>query len=161
MNEALAGQFRVGFGWAISLADALAGEEWLRTPDGVAGHAWWLYGHLAETGDFAHVMTGRARLHPAGWEGMFSLGSVPRPDGAGYPAVTELRDAHRANLEAALALLDTLDEETLARPPAYPGLAEHVPTNRRFLYFQPFHLGYHLGQFRRIVTALRGTAGGP
>ena len=161
MSDILAGQFKVCFGWAMSLADALEGDEWLRTPDGVAGHPWWLYGHLAEAGDFGHVMTGGGRIHPPEWEGLFSIGSVPRPDGADYPAVTELRDAHRRNLEAALALLGSLDEEMLERAPVYPEVAEHFPTNRRYLLFQPIHMGYHLGQFRRLVTALRGSAGGP
>jgi hypothetical protein len=161
MKTVIAGQLKVTLGWTLSLVDQLEGEEWLHILPGTHNHGWWLFGHLVESMDFPYFLGGEASRYPEKWEEMFGLGSSPRSDGAGYPSVGELHSALEGMKPVALEFLSGLDDTALAAPPGSPTLAKHFPTAERFLLFQPIHMGYHLGQFRSIVTALHGSTGSP
>ena len=146
-------QLKTMTGWLISESKKFHQTEWLWTPPGLRNHAWWLFGHLAVHSDFEFRLERGTTPVPGHWESLFAIGSVPHPRGEGYPEIAEVVEVLKATLEKNRVFISKLDDAYLEGPPPETydrKLAEFFPTPGSYLYFQPAHIGYHLGQIRDL-----------
>jgi len=156
--DGLAFQTRTVLRWARNLAGTFPAHAWLARPVGAGNHAYWLFGHVVASSDWSPAVTGAVSILPPGLDNLFGTGSKPRANGEGYPGIEELAPWLDQTLARNLAMIQTLDPDVLDEPPAVPVAEEGarlMRTRERFLFFQPLHLAYHLGQ----IEWLRKTMG--
>ncbi|MCA9060524.1 MAG: DinB family protein [Planctomycetaceae bacterium] len=111
-------------------------------------HAHWIAGHLLTSeGQFHSMMQGIANpvedLKP-----LFGAGSVPAPDGQGYPEYQELLAKLKAAHEATMTWLEGLTECDLDQASRMipPGMESFFGTWRQVLLVRSMHWMTHRGQ---------------
>ena len=127
-------------------------------PSPGAKTAGWLLGHLVITGDFGRRLCGLGPpLAPKEWRPLFSPGTQPSLNAAGYPAMRELVDSFRAIYRDLAAKAPSASAESLRLPNPYEPARPDFPTAGDFVrYLLTGHLAYHLGQLSqwRVAGAL-------
>lgn len=112
----------------------------------------WTLGHLCvvEAGIYS-MITGEPHELEA-WETLFGMGSEPRADGAGYPAVEELRSTYQRLREQNVGLIEKLGEAGMGKKPAFvpPGFEKEMKTVGHTLMILSMHQMMHHGQLADI-----------
>jgi uncharacterized damage-inducible protein DinB len=136
-------------------------DEWFRQPPGGVTHLAWQLGHLAmaEYRMTMELVRGRVPADDAfiseDFVKTFSRNSVPDPDPARYPPVTEIRAVFDRVHARALEELADLDPAALAEPPVKPHSI--AKTKLRCLFWAGQHELVHAGQ----IALLRRLLGRP
>lgn len=134
----------------------------LTQPTGRGGnHPLWILGHLALNEAAFHSMISGEANDLERWQPLFGTGTIPSTDPSAYPSYDEVFDAYRRQRARNLALLQTLGDAGLDRPPKSPpqglppGAEALFDTNGRTLLMMAAHHAYHCGQ----IAVTRRAAG--
>ncbi len=133
-------------------------DQWLTPPVSGGNHLWWLLGHLGynPTG-ILELCTGKTRQEDP-WSPLFSNGTKPHPEGAGYPTPAEIRVESATRWAELADFITTCGDEGLQT--ALPREIPSAPFLKTYqdaisLYLADRHM--HMGQ----ILVLRKIAGLP
>ena len=124
---------------------------------GASNHKLWTYGHLATATDwFAGLIDGKPTSIPESYQGLFGMGSAPKPNAAAYPPLGEVRAVADASFRRVLDALSVLSDRDLFAPVEGDG-AGFATDKLDAAVKGLWHEGWHLGQ----LAALRRGMGLP
>jgi hypothetical protein len=144
-------------GFADALLEGIAAERFARKPvaDGApinTNHPAWVFGHLALYPGKALQFLGQSPANasvPESWAPLFQPGSECKDDAerAIYPAMEEIVAAYRRTYDAALGVIETLDDAVFATPIEVEPYKQFMPTaGVGANSLMNAHVGFHLGQ---------------
>ena len=136
------------------LEDFSAPEEWTKQLHEGGNHAIWFVGHMGTVDNFMISILAPEREDSRDeFSQSFGMGSQPSAQITDYPPIEELLAYMSSRREVFLEVLDSLDEESLAKetPEGTPGF---MPDYASIFETAVWHEALHSGQLSMIRRAL-------
>ena len=140
--------------WVTQNVVNVTPDQLLYVPLNGRNHIYWTFGHMTAHMDMGPVLVPGAAdtLSPA-YQQLFGKGTLPVPNGAGYPPFEDMQSEFRRLGKLAVKCIGQLQDADLTQPPARPMPAElqsMFPNQGAIIRGNSFHMAYHNGQLSQF-----------
>lgn len=142
---------------AVGKLKNITSDQALMRPAPGLNNIYWLIGHVAVSSDIAPYINGADQVIDASLDPLFDMGTEPKDDASGYPAIDEILGNFEKGIANSLAAIKSIGDADLNLPPAKPlgePLNQYFKTRFDIINGFASHISYHGGQIGTILSLL-------